>query len=181
MLRKVMIAVAAVTLVGATAASTTADAQMRGFGGGVRAGGFGGGGAIRAGGFGGIRAGSFAGGNFGRGMAVRSGFAGPRMGGGFAGPRVVARGGFAGPRMGRGFVGPRVAQGGFVGRHAAFVPRHGRFHHRFRPGLAFAAAVPFVVGAAAYSSCWSWQLTPWGWQQVWVCGYPYDYSYGYGW
>ena len=82
-----------------------------------------------------------------------------------------------------GFVGPRVAQGGFVGRHAAFVPRHGRFphrfHHRFRPGLAFAAAVPFVVGAAAYSSCWSWQLTPWGWQQVWVCGYPYD-SYGYG-
>jgi hypothetical protein len=27
-------------------------------------------------------------------------------------------------------------------------------------------------------SCWRLRLTPFGWQRVWVCGYP-NYGYGY--
>jgi len=39
------------------------------------------------------------------------------------------------------------------------------------------ATVPFGVGVGLYGgSCWSSQLTPWGWQRGWVCDYGY---YGY--
>jgi hypothetical protein len=82
MIRKAMIALAALTFVGAMTASSTVDARAFG-GGGFRAGGFGGGG-FRGFGGGGLRAG-FAGGAFHRGLvapgrvAFRSGI-GPRFG-----------------------------------------------------------------------------------------------------
>ena len=69
MFRKMLFALAAVTFVGATVASSTGDA--RGFGGGGFHGGFGGGG-FRGGGF----HGGFVGGGF-RGGGFRGGFAGP--------------------------------------------------------------------------------------------------------
>jgi hypothetical protein len=166
-MRKIIIALAAVTFVGTVAASTTADARMGG-GGGFRGGGVGGG--------------------F-RGAAIGGGFRGAAMGGGFRAAAVSGgfRGGFVGPRGG-GFRAAAVGagfRGGFVGpRHFAFRPgfaprfnrfafaRFHRFHHR---RFAF-AAVPFVTGVGLYAgSCWSWQPTPWGWQRVWVCGYDYGY------
>jgi hypothetical protein len=90
MLRKMMIAFAAVTFVGAMVASDTGDA--RGFGGGGFHGGGFGGGAFRGGGFGGgFRDGGFSG--F-RGGFVGNGFRGAGFRGGF-----VGRPGF-GPRFG---------------------------------------------------------------------------------
>jgi hypothetical protein len=87
MLRKMMIALAAVTFVGAMVASDAGDA--RGFGGGgFRGGGFGGGG-FRGGGF----RGGFGGGGF-RGGFVGGGFRGAGFRGGF-----IGRPGF-GPRFG---------------------------------------------------------------------------------
>jgi hypothetical protein len=78
MIRKAMIALAALTFVGAMAASTTVDARW--FAGGFRGGGF------RAGGFGGA--------------GLRAGFAGGALRGGFVAPgRVTFRPGI-GPRFG---------------------------------------------------------------------------------
>jgi hypothetical protein len=79
MLRRIMIALAAVTLAGATVASGTADA--RGFGGGDFRGGFGGGGFRGGFGGGGFRTGFVGPGRFGfrPGFGVRPGF-GPRFG-----------------------------------------------------------------------------------------------------
>jgi hypothetical protein len=152
MLRKIMIAAAAVTFLGAMSVSTTADAQrghMGGFGG-FR----GGGGVMHGGGFGGFRGGA---------IGMRGGFG--------ARPFVGARSFGARPFIGaHRFAGARP----FIGaRHFAF----NRFHrfHRFNR-FAF-ASVPFFVGAGIYSSCWSWVPTAWGWRRVWVCG---DYGYGYG-
>src|SRR5262245_18054082 len=108
---------------------------------------------------------------------------GPR-GGGFGG------GGMRGAVMGGGGVRSTMVGGGFraAGMRSAFVgPRSvafrpgfarpvnrfafNRFHHR---RFAF-AAVPFAVGVGYYGgSCWTWQPTAWGWQQVWACG-GYDY------
>ena len=110
----------------------------------------GGGGGIgpRGGGFGGggMRGAVMGGGGF-RGAMVGGGFRAAGMRSGFVGPRSVAfRPGFARP----------------VNRFA-----FNRFHHR---RFAF-AAVPFAAGVGYYGgSCWTWQATPWGWQQVWACG-----------
>jgi len=150
MVRKITIALAAVAFAGAIAAATTADARMGGGGGiGPRGGGFGGGGmrgAVMGGG--GFR-GAMGGGGV-RSAMVGGGFRTAGMRSGFVGPRSVAfRPGFARP----------------VNRFA-----FNRFHHR---RFAF-AAVPFAVGVGYYGgSCWTWQATPWGWQQVWACGYDY--------
>jgi len=147
MVRKIMIALVAVSFAGAIAASTGADARMGG-GGGFHGGGFGGGarGAMTGGG---VRAGGFAG-----------GFRGATIGG-FRGARV---GGFRG-----GFVRSRsfALRPGFRPRFNRFA--FGRFHRFRRARFAFAAA-PFVVGVG---SCWRWRPTPWGWRRVWVCGYDY--------
>ena len=157
MVRKVIIALAAVTFVGAVAASTTADARM------------GGGGGFRGGGFhaaaigGGFRGAAFRGGVVGGGFRSAA-FRGGVVGGGFR--SAAFRGGFVGSRsfaFRPGFA-PRVNRFAFA--------RFNRFHHR---RFAF-AAVPFVAGVGLYGgSCWSWQPTPWGWQRVWAC----DYDYGY--
>ena len=159
MVRKVIIALAAVAFVGAVAASTTADARMGG-GGGFHGGGFHGGGFHAAGIGGGFR-GGMVGGGF-RGAAFRGG---------------VVGGGFRSAAFRHGFVGSRsfAFRPGFAPRaHRFAFARFNRFHHR--RFFAFAAA-PFVAGVGLYgASCWSWQPTPWGWQRVWACG---DYDYGY--
>ena len=169
MVRKVIIALAAVAFIGAVAASTTADAQ-RGMGGGAR----GGGGAAAVGG--GFR-GGMAGGGF-RAAAIGGGFRGGMVGGGFRGaafrPAVVG-GGFRSPAFRGGFVGSRsfAFRPGFAPRvHRFAFARFQRFHHR----RFFAFAPSFVAGVGLYgASCWSWQPTPWGWQRVWACGYDYGY------
>jgi len=151
MVRKITIALAAVAFAGAIAAATTADARMGGGGGiGPRGGGFGGGGMRGAAmGGGGVR-GAMVGGGV-RSTMVGGGLRAAGMRSAFVGPRSVAfRPGFARP----------------VNRFA-----FNRFHHR---RFAF-AAVPFAVGVGYYGgSCWTWQPTVWGWQQVWACG-GYDY------
>jgi hypothetical protein len=166
MVRKVIIALAAVAFVGAVAASTTADARMGG-------GGFRGGGGFHAAAIGGGFRGGMVGGGF-RGAAFRGGV----VGGGF---RSVA---FRGGVVGGGFRGAAF-RGGFVGSRSfafrpGFAPRVNRFafarFNRFRHRRFAFAAVPFVAGVGLYGgSCWSWQPTPWGWQRVWAC----DYDYGY--
>ena len=188
MVRKVIIALAAVAFIGAVAASMTADAQ-RGMGGGARGGG---GAAAVGGGFrGGMAGGGFRGGMAGGGFraaAIGGGFRGGAVGGGFRGaafrPAVVG-GGFRSPAFRGGFVGarsfafrpgfaPRVNRFAFARFHNRFAfARFNRFHHR--RFFAFAAA-PFVAGVGLYgASCWSWQPTPWGWQRVWACGDGYGY------
>jgi hypothetical protein len=118
MIRKAMIALAALTFVGAVTASSTVDA--RAFGGG------------------GIRAGSFGGGfrGFGGG-GLRTGFAGPAFRGGLVSPgRLAFRPGI-GPRFGfRSGIGPRF---GF--RNRVFV-RNRFFARRF----AFAALPLGIYG-----------------------------------
>src|SRR5215470_11473732 len=101
MVRKVIIALAAVTFVGAVAASTTADARMGGMGGG----------GFHGGGFrGGMAGGGFRGAAF-RPAVVGGGFRGAAFRGGFVGARSFAfRPGFA----------PRVNRFAFA-----------RFHNRF--------------------------------------------------
>ena len=157
MVRRFIIALAAVTFAGAVAASTTADARMGG-GGGFHGGGFHGGGFHGGG----------VGGGF-RGAMMGGGFRGAGVGGGFRG------GSFRGAGFRGGFVGPRnlAFRSGFAPRFNRFAfARSGRFHHR---RFAFAAA-PFVAGVGLYGgSCWSWQPTAWGWQRVWACGYDYGY------
>ena len=150
MVRKTIIAFAAVALAAMLTIPTT-DALARPGGGGFHGGGFGGarmggfGGGFR-GGFGGARIGGFGGG-------FRGGFAGPRMGG-FGGG---FRGGFGGGGFRTAhFGGPRF--GGFRG---GFFPRH-----RFFIG----------VGGLGYASCWRLRPGPYGWHRVWVCG-PYPYWY----
>src|SRR5262249_327629 len=184
MVRKIMIALAAVIFAGAVPASMTEDARMGGGGGGFHGGGFHGGmggGGFRGGMGGGGFRGGMGGGGF-RGAAVGGGFRGGAIGGGFRGAAVG--GGFRSAAIGGGFRSPAF-RGGFVGARSfavrpGFAPRVNRFafarlrgfgHRRF----AF-AAVPFVAGVGLYGgSCWSWQPTPWGWQRVWGC----DYDYGY--
>jgi hypothetical protein len=57
------------------------------------------------------------------------------------------------------------------GWHGRFVPHHRfAFFHRRHFGPFFG------LYASAYSSCWSWVPTAFGWRQVWVCG-PYGYGY----
>jgi hypothetical protein len=103
------------------------------------------------------------------------------FGGGFGGMHV---GGFGGMRVG-GFGGGFVGRPAFVGR-AAFIGRpfinHGFFpgrHIAFFPRRRFIAPF-FGVGAfyaaGAFSSCWTWVPTVFGWQRVWAC----DYGDGYG-
>jgi hypothetical protein len=169
MVREVIIALAAVTFVGAVAASTTANARMGGMGGG----GFRGGGGFHAAGIGGGFRGGMMGGGF-RGAAFRGGM----VGGGFRSaafrPAVVG-GGFRSAAFRGGFVGSRsfAFRPGFAPRVNRFAfARFNRFHNR--RFFAFAAA-PFVAGVGLYgASCWSWQPTPWGWQRVWACD---DYGY----
>jgi hypothetical protein len=165
-MRKVIIALAAVTFAGAMAVSPIADARMGGGGGGGFRGGGGGfhggtmGGGFRGGIGGGVRAGMMGGGF--RGGLVGRGFRGGMVGGGFRS---------AGLRSG--FVGSRS----FAFR-PGFAPRFARFNRFGHRRFAF-AAVPFAVGVGLYGgSCWSWQPTPWGWQRVWACDYDYgDYGY----
>ena len=185
MVRKVIIALAAVTFVGAVAASATADARMGGMGGG----GFRGGGGFHAAGIGGGFRGGMMGGGF-RGAAFRGGmvgggfrgaaFRGGVVGGGFRSAAFrggVVGGGFRSAAFRHGFVGSRsfAFRPGFAPRaHRFAFARFNRFRHR--RFFAFAAAPSFVAGVGLYgASCWSWQPTPWGWQRVWAC----DYDYGY--
>jgi len=201
MVRKIIIALAAVTFAGAVAASTTADARMGGVGGfhgggfhGGMGGGFRGGmvgGGFRGAAIGGGFRGAPIGGGF-RGAAIGGGFRGAAIGGGFRGAPIgggfrsaAIGGGFRSAAIGGGFRGPAF-RGGFVGSRSfafrpGFAPRVNRFafarFHRFHNRRFFAfAAAPFVAGVGLYGgSCWSWQPTPWGWQRVWAC----DYDYGY--
>src|SRR5260221_920507 len=204
MVRKVIIAFAAITFTGAMAISSTADARMGGgrggcfrgggggFHGGMMGGGFGGGmgGGVRAGlGGGGFR-GGMVGGGF-RGVAIGGGFRSAAVGGGFRSAAVgggfrsaAISGGFRSAAIGGGFRSPAF-RGGFVGSRSfafrpGFAPRVNRFafarFNRFHHRRFAFAAVPFVAGVGLYGgSCWSWQPTPWGWQRVWAC----DYDYGY--
>jgi hypothetical protein len=174
MVRKIILALAAITFAGTMAASTTADARMGG-GGGFHGGGF-------HGGMGGGFRGGMVGGGF-RGAAIGGGFRGAAIGGGFRSAAIG--GGFRSAAIGGGLRGPAF-RGGFVGSRSfafrpGFAPRVNRVafarFHRFHNRRFFAfAAAPFVSGVGLYGgSCWSWQPTPWGWQRVWAC----DYDYGY--
>src|SRR5215831_18054918 len=170
MVRKIVIALAAVVFAGAVPASTTADARMGGGGGGFHGGGF----------HGGMGGGGF------RGAAIGGGgFRTAAIGGGGFRSAAIGRGGFRSAAIGGGFRGPAF-RSGFVGARRfafrpGFAPRVNRFafarFHRFRNRRFFAfAAAPFVAGVGFYgASCWSWQPTPWGWQRVWACGYDYGY------
>ena len=159
MVRKIVIALAAVVFAGAVPASTTVDARMGGGGGGFHGGGF-------HGGMGG------------------GGFRGGMVGGGFRGA-AIGGGGFRSAAIGGGFRGPAFRSGVVGARSFAvrpgFAPRVNRFafsrFHRFRNQRFFAfAAAPFVAGVGLYGdTCWTWQPTPWGWQRVWACGYDYGY------
>ena len=207
MVRKVIIALAAVAFVGAVAASTTADAQ-RGVGGGFRGGGGaavvgggfrgGGGAAAVGGGFrGGMAGGGFRGGMAGGGFraaAIGGGFRGGAVGGGFRG--AAFRGGVVGGGFRSAAFRPAVVGGGF--RSAAF--RHGFVGSRsfaFRPGFAprahrfafarfnrfhhrrfFAfAAAPFVAGVGLYGAS-CWSWQPTPWGWQRVWACG-DYDYGY--
>jgi hypothetical protein len=133
MLRKIMITLAALTFVGAMAASTTADARR---GGGFHGGGFRGA-AFHGGGF---RGGAFHGGGFRGGAFHGGGFRGSLVGSGF-------RGGFVGPRH-------------FAFRHG-FGPRFHRFHrHRFGfAAVPFVVGAGFY-GASCWRwrpTPWGWQ------------------------
>jgi hypothetical protein len=178
MVRKIIIALAAVIFAGAVPASTTADARMGG-GGGFHGGGFHGG--MGGGGF----RGGMAGGGF-RGAAIGGGgFRAAAIGGGGFRTAAIGGGGFRSAALGGGFRGPAFRSGVVGARSFAFrpgfAPRANRFafarFHRFHNRRFFAfAAAPFVAGVGLYgASCWSWQPTPWGWQRVWVCGYDYGY------
>ncbi len=171
MVRKVIIALAAVTFAGAMAVSPTADARMGGGGGGGGGGGFrgGGGGGFHGGMMGGGFRGGMTGGGFRGGMG--GGFSGRMVGGGFR--SAIVGGGFRSAGLRSGFVGSRS----FAFR-PGLAPRFARFNRFGHRRFAF-AAVPFAVGVGLYGgSCWSWQPTPWGWQRVWACDYDYGY-YGY--
>jgi hypothetical protein len=119
----------------------------------ARFGGFGGGfgGGMHVGGFGGMRPGGFGGlhvGGFGGGVVGR--------------PAFVGRSAFVGR--------PFINHGFFPGRHLAFFP-----HRRF---IAPFFGVGALYAAGAYSSCWRWVPTVYGWQQVWACDSGYGYGYG---
>jgi len=101
---------------------------------------------------GGFHGGGFHGGGFHGGGFHGGGFHGGFRGGGFHG----FRGGFVGPR--------------FAARHHFFHHRFARFHRFHHRRFAF-AAVPFVVGAPYYDSCWVVRYTPWGPRRVFVCDY----------
>ena len=120
MWRKTMIAVAAVSFMGAMVVANTADARIGGFGG-FHGGGFHGGfGGFRGAGFGGFRGAGF------------SGFRGV----GFARPGFAARGAFFRPGfVGRPFVGRPFVRGAFF--------RHRRF---FGPAFVGAAFVVAGIG-----------------------------------
>src|SRR6516165_718056 len=156
MVRKVIIALAAVTFAGAMAAPTPADARM---GGGFRGGGFHG--AAIGGGFrggmvgGGFRGAAFRGGVVGGGFRSAA-FRGGVVGGGFRSAAFrggVVGGGFRSAAFRGGFVGsrsfafrpgfaPRVNRFAFARFHNRFAfARFNRFHHR--RFFAFAAA-PFA-------------------------------------
>jgi hypothetical protein len=130
MIRKAMIALAALTFVGAMTASSTVDARAFG-GGGIRAGGFGGGG-------------------------LRAGFAGAFRGGLVAPGRVAFRPGI-GPRFGfRSGFGPRFGFRNRVFFANRFFPR--RFARRFAfaavpLGIYGASCWRWVPTA------WGWQRT----------------------
>src|SRR5262245_36834697 len=160
MVRKITIALAAVAFAGVIAAATTADARMGGGGGiGPRGGGFGGGG---------MRGAAMGGGGF-RGAMVGGGVRSAMVGGGFR--SAMVGGGVRSVGMRSGFVGPRSVafRPGFARPVNRFA--FNRFHHR---RFAF-AAVPFAVGVGYYGgSCWTWQATRWGWQQVYACGTAYN-------
>ena len=107
---------------------------------------------------GGFHGGGFHGGDFHGGGFHGGGFHVGFRGGGFHG----FRGGFVGPR--------------FAARHHFFHHRFVGFHrfarfHRFHHRRFAFAAVPFVVGAPYYDSCWVVRYTPWGLRRVFVCDY----------
>jgi hypothetical protein len=149
MLRKIVIALAAVACV--TVGSTFgADARFGG----------GGGGGMGHGGFGGTGHGGFGGtGHGGLGGMGRSGFAGMAHGGfgghGFSRTAFNHGGGFVG---GRSFGGSR-----FAFRHGVAF-RHGRF---FRNRFVFVGG-PFLFGYG-YDDCYRPVWTPWGWRWTFVC------------
>jgi hypothetical protein len=165
MVRKIIVALAAVTFAGAMAVSPTADARMGGGGGG----GFrGGGGGFHGGSMGGGFRGGMMGGGI-RGGMMGSGPRGGMVGGGFR--SAMVGGGFRSAGLRSGFVGSRSFA--FRPRLAPRFSRFNRFGHR---RFAF-AAVPFAFGVGLYGgSCWTWQPTPWGWQRVWACDYDYGYN-----
>jgi hypothetical protein len=160
MICKKLARVAAAAVIGATLMAVPAQARFGGFGGGfggMHVGGFGG---MHVGGFGGMRVGGFGGGFVGR-----PGFVG---GPGFVGrPGFIGRPGFVGRSA---FIGrPFINHGFFPGRHFAFFPRRRFIAPFFGVGALYAAG--------AFSSCWTWVPTVYGWQRVWACGY--DDYYGY--
>jgi hypothetical protein len=158
MLGKIVIAFAAVTLLGAASIPTDAVAFGHGVGGG-------GGGHASFGG-GGFGRGGFGGGGFARGFAG-GGFAGGARG--FAAPGIAGRnvgGGVASGFAGRGFAGRDFDRRGF---------ERGFRGRRFARGFLFGPAFGLGLGYGAYSyyddSCYAW--TPYGY--TWVCGYNYGY------
>jgi hypothetical protein len=151
-MRKILLALAAGSVIGLAPIASDAFAQHRS------------GGFARSSGMS-MGARSFA--------ASRVGTSGARISGArIGGPRVGAR--IGGPRIAAAHVGgPRVYGGKFHGRKH-FV------HRKFRRHFAFAG--PIVGAYAYSSCYrWRQVLTPWGWQwrRVNVCYRPVYYRYGY--
>jgi len=174
MLRKTLITLISVAALGFGSAAMAAHGGGGGGGGMGGGGGHGGGGGGFAGGMGGgggMGAGGFAGG---RGFSGGGGFGGGGWRGGGAGPMVMHGG--VGP-MTRGTTTAPISGGrlqGWGGRTAWGNTRfHGHFHNRFRSRNFFAFGFGGPFYDYAYDSCWSWVPTRFGWQWVYVCGYPY--------
>jgi hypothetical protein len=124
MVRKIIIALAAITFAGA-AASTTADARM------------GGGGGFHGGGFHGGMGGGF------RGAAIGGGFRGAPIGGGFRGAAIG--GGFHRAAIGGGFR-SAAFRGGLVGPGAS---RSGQDLHRASTGLLSLVSIDSIIAASS--------------------------------
>ena len=162
MLRKTLITLMAVAALGA---GSTAMA-MHGGGGGGGHGGGGGGGGYGGGGHGG----GYSGGGGGPGLAATRG--------GTTGPMMMHGTGGMGPMMqGSKMVTAPMTSGQGWSRNAWGMNNHvhDHFHHRFHNRKFFAFGFGGPIYDYAYSSCWSWVPTRYGWQRVYVCG---DY-YGY--
>jgi len=165
-MRKVLIALAAVATVFA-ASTISASARPGGGMGGMRMGGGGMGGMRMGGGMGGMRMGG--------GMGMRSaGVVGINRGAiGINRGAIGINRGFVGAGINRGFVG---VNRGFVG--GARVVRTGNFIHRpfIRNRFFFAGGVGVGWGLG-YGGCVRQVLTAVGWTWVNVCGYSDDYYY----
>ena len=149
MLRKTLVTLVSVAVLGLGSAAMAGHSSGGGGGGGGRSGGAGIGGGAGLGG---------------AGLGTMSRSARPLM----------LNGGNTGPIRSGPMVTAPMTAGRWNGSMAWHNHFHDHFHHRFHNRNFFA----FGFGGPIYdyaSSCWSWVPTRYGWQRVYVCGDDYGY------